>query len=106
MDEQLITLYHRHAAAAFDRQVRFNEFLDRKAGGEDWEYDTDTATLSFGKLKFEALFVGSHAFHNNSWLWGWSNKNLKLTITNRALGDTVRSVVHRLGVHALAAPGF
>ena len=72
----------------------------------DWEYDTETATLNFGKLRFEAPFVGSHAFHNNSWLWGWSNKHLKLTITNRALGDTVRMLVHRLGVHALAAAGF
>ena len=106
MDEQLIALYHRHVAAAFDRQLRFNDFLDRKAGGADWEYDTETATLVFGKLKFEALVVGSHAFHNNSWLWAWSNKHLRLTITNRALGDTVRSLVHRLGVHALAAPGF
>lgn len=106
MDEQLIALYHRHVAAAFDRQLRFNNFLDRKAGGEDWEYDTETATLAFGKLKFEALLIGSHAFHNNSWLWAWSNKNLKLTITNRALGDTVRMLVHRLGLHALAAPGF
>jgi hypothetical protein len=106
MDEQLVALYHRHVAAAFDRQLRFNDFLDRKAGGEDWEYDTETATLAFGKLKFEALFVGSHAFHNNSWLWAWSNKHLKLTVTNRALGDTVRVLVHRLGLHALAAAGF
>lgn len=106
MDEQLIALYHGHVAAAFDRQLRFNEFLKRKVAGADWEYDTETATLHFGKLKFEAPFVGSHAFHNNSWLWGWSNKHLKLTVTNRALGDTVRMLVHRLGVHALAAPGF
>jgi len=106
MDEQLIALYHRHVAMAFDRQLRLAEFLDRKAAGEDWEYDTETATLAFGKLKFEAPFVGSHAFHNNSWLWGWSNKHLKLTVTNRALGDTVRMLLHRLGLHPLAAPGF
>lgn len=106
MDDLLIALYHRHVAAAFDRQLRFNDFLQRKAAGADWEYDTETATLNFGKLRFEAPFVGSHAFHNNSWLWGWSNKHLKLTITNRALGDTVRMLVHRLGVHALAAAGF
>jgi hypothetical protein len=106
MDHQLIALYHRHVAPAFDRQLRFNDFLERKAPGADWEYDSETATLSFGKLKFEAPVVGSHAEHNNSWLWAWSNKHLKLTVTNRALGDTVRMLVHRLGVHALAAPGF
>ena len=106
MDQQLIALYHRHVAAAFDRHLRFNDFLERKAPGADWEYDSETATLSFGKLKFEAPVVGSHAEHNNSWLWAWSNKHLKLTVTNRALGETVRMLVHRLGVHSLAAPGF
>ncbi|MCI0700291.1 MAG: hypothetical protein L0241_04335 [Planctomycetia bacterium] len=106
MDEQLIALYHRHVAMAFDRQLRFADFLARKEAGKKWEYDVETATLSFGKLKFEAPISGSHAHNNNSWLWAWSNKNLKLTLTNRALGDTVRATVHRLGVHALAAPGF
>ena len=61
MDHQLIALYQRHVAPAFDRQLRFNEFLERKAPGADWEYDSETATLSFGKLKFEAPVVGSHA---------------------------------------------
>jgi uncharacterized protein DUF6882 len=106
MDEQLIALYHRHVASGFDRQLRFNDFLERKAPGADWEYDTETARLTFGKLRFEAALLGSHSFSNNSWLWAWSNKHLKLTVTNRALGDTVRTLVHRLGVHPLAAHGF
>ncbi len=106
MDEQLIALYHRHVATAFDRQLRMADYLARKVPGEKGEYAAATATLSFGKLKFEAPLVGTHSDQNNSWLWAWSNKNLKLTITNRALGDAVRATVHRLGLHALAAPGF
>lgn len=106
MDQQLIDLYHRHVGMGFDRQLRLADFLERKAGGTDWEYDTPTATLSFGKVKFEAPVLGSHADHNNSWLWAWSNRDLKLTLTNRALGDTVRALVHRLGVHPLGAHGL
>src|SRR5215831_1280975 len=106
MDEQLITLYHRHVATAFDRQLRMADFLQRKSAGKKWDYDSETATLHLGSLKFEAPLVGSHADHNDSWLWAWSNKNLKLTLTNRALGTTVRATVHRLGVHPLGAAGF
>lgn len=109
MDEQLIALYHRHVGIAFDRRQRLAAFLEKKGVGKSkhWQYDVPTATLTLGKkVEFEAPLVGSHAEHNHSWLWAWANKHVKLTITNRALGDTVRATFHRLGVHALTAPGF
>ncbi|MCE9565493.1 MAG: hypothetical protein K8U57_26020 [Planctomycetes bacterium] len=106
MDEQLIALYHRHVGMAFDRQMRLAAFLHKKSASGAWEYDTTTAILTFDKVQFEAPILGSHASHNNSWLWAWSNKHLKLSITNRALGDTVRALVHRLNVHVLGAPAF
>ncbi len=106
MDEQLIALYDRHVGMAFDRQMRLAALLEKKNAEGEWEYDTTTGTLTVGKVKLDAPIVGSHAHSNNSWLWAWSNKHLKLSITNRALGDVVRSLVHRLNVHALGAPGF
>ncbi|MFO0822188.1 MAG: hypothetical protein U0792_03555 [Gemmataceae bacterium] len=106
MDEQLSAIYHRHVGTAFDRQMRLAAFLDKKDAGEEWEYDHTTATLRFGKVTFEAPILGSHAHNNHSWLWAWSNKHLKLTLTNRALGDTVRATWHHLGVHTLGAIGF
>ena len=107
MDEQLIALYHRHVAAAFDRKLRLAAFVHEKAGKVKWRYDVATATLSCGpKLAFEAPLLGSHAHGNHSWLWAWANRNLKLTLTNRALGDLVRMTAHRVGVPMLAHPGF
>ena len=106
MEEQLINLYHRHAGMGFDRQLRLADFRDRKAPGEKWLHDTPTGMLTLGKFTFEAPVLGSRQEHNNSWLWAWSDRNLKLSLTNRALGDTVRMLVHRLAVHQLGAPAF
>ncbi|VTU00534.1 Uncharacterized protein OS=Sphingobacterium paucimobilis HER1398 GN=M472_01715 PE=4 SV=1 [Gemmataceae bacterium] len=106
MDEQLVALFNRHVGTAFDRQLRFEGFLAKRDAGEEWEYDHETATLAFGTLKFEAPLVGSHAHNNHSWLWAWSNKHIKLTLTNRALGDAVRATWHHLSIHALGGPGF
>lgn len=107
MDEQLIALYHRHVATAFDRKLRLAAFVALKAGRVKAKYEVATAVLAFGPaLTFEAPLLGSHAHGNGSWLWAWANRNLKLTVTNRALGDLVRVTAHRLGLPMLAHPGF
>ena len=104
MNQRLIDLYHRHIGMAFDRQLRFADFLDREAGGENWNYTISTATLSFGrKVEFQALDLGSHAFPDNSWLWAWGNPHLKLTRVNRALADEVRTLAANTEVDAFAA---
>jgi hypothetical protein len=107
MDEQLIALYHRHVATAFDRNLRLAELVALKVGKVKWKYEVATAALLCGpKLKFEAPLLGSHAHANDSWLWAWANRNLKLTLTNRALGDLVRVTAHRIGVPMFAHAGF
>lgn len=106
MDEQLIALFHQHVGTAFDRRLRLAALVEQKAAGAKWAYDVAAATLSFGKLAFEAPLLGSHAQGNDSWLWAWANRNLKLTLTNRAIGDLVRVTAHRLTVPMLAHPGF
>ena len=107
MDQQLLDLYHRFVGPAFDRQIRFADFQERKAPGVEWDFDTETAILNFGpKLKFEAPLVGTHADHNDSWTWSWANRTAKLTLTNRALGDTIRALAHRAMLPEFAKNGF
>lgn len=107
MDQQLLDLFHKHVGMGFDRQLRFADLLDRKAPRADWEFDTATAELTFGpRLSFEAPIIGSHAEHNDSWLWAGANRNLKLSLTNRALSDTVRALGSRLMVPAFGATAF
>jgi hypothetical protein len=107
MDEQLVALYHRHVAPAFDRSLRLAEYVALKVGKVKWKYSVATSELACGpKLTFEAPLLGSHAHGNDSWLWAWSNRNLKLTLTNRALGDLVRVTAHRIGVPTFSHAGF
>ncbi|MBM3982563.1 MAG: hypothetical protein FJ304_20290 [Planctomycetes bacterium] len=107
MDEQLVALYHRHVATAFDRNVRFADFVAEKAGKAKPKYDVASATLAFGpKLKLDAPLLGSYARSNGSWLWAWANRNLNLTLTNRALGTVVKVTATRLATPALAHGGF
>jgi hypothetical protein len=105
VDQPLIDLYHRHVGTGFDRQLRLTEFLAKKGGTEAWEYDTAAAALTFGPtVAFEAPLIG--ATNGDSWLWAWSNRNVRLTVTNRALGDTVRALGHRAGITAFSMVGM
>lgn len=103
MDAQLVALYHRHVAAAYDQQLRLGDFLDRETGGEQWHYQVSTATLSFGSVvKFRALDLGSHSSLDNSWLWGWYSSQLNLA-TTAELCQAVCDLGERTGVTAFTA---
>src|SRR5690242_12884081 len=104
MDQALLALYNRHVGAAFDRQMRLADLLEREAGGEAWNYTISTACLEFGtSVRFEALNLGSHADPDNSWLWAWCNPHLNLTPANRELGEAVRKLGRDAGIVALVA---
>ena len=67
MDEQLIALYQRHVATAFDRKLRLAAFVALKAGKVKAKYEVATAAIAFGPaLAFEAPLLGSHAHGNHS----------------------------------------
>jgi len=104
MDEQLVSLYHRHVAAAYDRQLRLGDFLEREANGTNWHYQVSTATLSFGPtVKFQAHDLGAHAEIDNSWLWAWYGSQMNLTPTMGDLGEAVRKLGERHGIVAFSS---
>jgi hypothetical protein len=105
MDQALIALYHLHVAAAFDRQLRLAEFLEREAvSGKPYLFTTSTATLEFGNtVQFCAFDIGSHADPDSSWLWVWCDPNLKLTPPNEGLGEKVRRFGQAVGIEAFTA---
>lgn len=103
MDQALITCYNRHIVAAYDRQLRLADFLERNSSGQNWDYTISTALLELGTVQFEALYLGSHADPDNSWLWAWCNPHLNLTPANRKLGDDVRQLGRDANISAFAA---
>ncbi|MFO0804121.1 MAG: hypothetical protein U0791_13485 [Gemmataceae bacterium] len=107
MDQQLLELFDRFAGLAYDRQQRFAEFTAKKAPGAKKHLDEAEGVLSFGpKLQFEALLAGVHAEHNDSWMWTWANRTIKLSLTNRALGDTIRALAHKAMTPTFAKSAF
>lgn len=99
MNRTLLDLYHRHVAAAFDRQMRLSDYLEANGGGEGWGYDVPSASLTFGKaVRFEAQLLGSFAVGNTTWLWAWANRHLQLPPANATLANAVRGLekVHGL----------
>jgi hypothetical protein len=104
MDQGLIDLYHRHVAAAFDRQLRLGALLEQEAGGAAWQYTISKAKLTFGtNVEFTALDLGSHADPDNSWLWTWCNPNLNLTADNWELAHSVQKLGHNTGIAIFTA---
>lgn len=107
MSADFVALYCRHVGAAYDSRQRFGAALLAKSADPDApDYDPATATLAFGKLKFEAELLGTFHGSNGSWHWAWGDPHAKLTLTNRALGTVVRASAAKFGAPGFAAAGF
>lgn len=107
MNPGLFDLYHRRVAAAFDRQLRFADWLHEQEVGDEWGYDVPTGVLTLGKkLTFPAGLLGSHAYHNDSWLWAWANRNLDLPDFISQLRRQVKDLGHAWQVDEFATDGL
>jgi len=104
MHEQLVALYHRHVAAAYDKQLRLGDFLERETDGATWNYHVSTGTLSFGPtVKFQAMDLGSHSTPDNTWLWGWYSSQLSYTAMSGELAASVVKIGDRYKIDAFLA---
>lgn len=62
-------LIEQHAGLSFEKQLVFGSLI----GSNSWQLDMAKETISFGSLEFPIQIIGSLAFNNNSWMWGWAN---------------------------------
>ena len=58
-----------NAGLSFEKQMIFGDVI----GSNGWELDMSKGKIMFGTLEFSIQIIGSLAFNNNSWMWGWAN---------------------------------
>ncbi|MGE3808983.1 MAG: DUF6882 domain-containing protein, partial [Gemmataceae bacterium] len=96
-------LFLRHVGMGFDKQMRLADFLERSGGG-DWYFDTPSARLSFGKIRFEAQILGSQDTVNNTWMWAWANEASKLPEQALAAAQALREFGEENQIEAFTKP--
>lgn len=62
-------LIEQNAGLSFEKQLVFRDII----GSSAWELDMGKGSIFFGTLEFPIQIIGSLAFNNNSWMWGWAN---------------------------------
>ncbi|WP_373284676.1 DUF6882 domain-containing protein, partial [Polaribacter pacificus] len=62
-------LVEQNAGLSFEKQMIFGDVI----GSSAWKLDMGKGNISFGNLEFPIQIIGSLAFDNNSWMWGWAN---------------------------------
>ena len=62
-------LVEQNAGLSFEKQMIFGDVI----GSSAWELDMGKGKIFFGALEFPIQIIGSLAFNNNSWMWGWAN---------------------------------
>ena len=67
--ENFQDLVEQNAGLSFEKQIIFGDVI----GSSAWELDMGKGKIFFGALEFPIQIIGSLAFNNNSWMWGWAN---------------------------------
>ena len=67
--KNLDDLIEQNAGLSFEKQLIFGDVV----GSNGWELDMGKGKIMFGTLEFPIQIIGSLAFNNNSWMWGWAN---------------------------------
>lgn len=62
-------MVEQNAGLSFEKQTIFSDVV----GSRGWGLDMGKGSIVFGDLEFPIQIIGSLAFNNNSWMWGWAN---------------------------------
>ena len=77
MKKTIIDLYYEFLALGHEKQKKLAEVINEE---NTFVVDYKNCNIQFDSdLTLPFTILGSHSFEEDSWLWAWENKNLKLT---------------------------
>ncbi len=98
-----LQLFTDHAASAFARQLALGDLI----GERRWGIDLDDGVIRFGQdMTFPVQVLGSHASHDDTWLWGWANVRMGLSPRLLVASEKLRSEGDALHIDELTEPKF
>ncbi len=103
----LESLWIKHGAASFDKQIYFEVMLG-KAG---WALDLATGVLAFRKPHAEPLqlniqMLGTESDDDGTWMWSWANKEQGIKNEHLLSALEVKVFGERAGISEFTTPTF
>lgn len=95
-------LVEQHAGLSFEKQMIFGEVI----GGNAWELNMGKGSISFGRLEFPIQIIGSLAFSNYSWMWGWANSQSGMPKNLLKLSNQLKEIGENNNIHELTEGHF
>lgn len=96
-------LLARHAALSFEKQMLFGQLI----GERNWQFDMQAGTISFGEdLTFPVQFIGSLAFGDMSYLWGWGNAQSNIPDSLLKAGNALKAYGESMGIEELSTRSY
>jgi hypothetical protein len=95
------SLFCRHAAASFDKQLHFATLV----GELNWHLDLASGLLTFAdKYHWPAQILGTEAEDSQTWLWSWANEASQIPTRLQGAALMLRMLGQHHGIPELAEP--
>ncbi len=96
-------LLEQNGVLSFEKQLNFGEVI----GSSSWQFDMDKGEISFGgDLIFPVQIIGSISFSDNSWMWGWANKQSGMPEQLLVQSNKLKEIGERKNIDELKNPHF
>src|SRR5436309_1927441 len=103
--DTFMALFHDHVAASYDKQLIFNDVLEKI--GRDYNLDAEKGLITFGGTEsFAVQILGTESEISKTWLWIWGNETEGVAPESQRAASELRAYGQSHGVPELAIAEF